>query len=501
MKKELKTNMLKLRSVLAIALVAVIGFSMAACDNDDRIADPHNGKWISDDGEIITLTNGSFVISRNNKLGARGIYTVDAYGIITLTVQALHGDILNEITENGILITFEKKWYTQNQVKDAFRKRMKEEYPLYTDNLISIYLAELFDYLDTEIFTTTTGSIYNGILTWDDDGRTFTKDTGGSENPNPNPIPIGNMKWTAVSNSPFDGRDNNWINAITWGNNMFVVVDQAGEIGTSPDGVTWTNIGNNPFKANNNMIKGVAYGNNKFVAVGGYGGSMIATSTNGTTWTVVNDHPFTDTIETITFANNIFIAAGWGEMATSTNGTTWTNVDIKSALGFSPVESIAYGNGTFVAAASINSKMAYSTDNGVNWTFKDLSSLVDIDGNGDGFNAIAYGNGRFVAGSYQGKLVTSTNGRDWTLVSNNTFGNTDNQIYTIAYGNGKFVAGAYSGKTAYSTNGTTWTPITTTAFDYTYLSYTLQYHVEAIAYGNGRFVAGCWKGKMAYMRD
>jgi hypothetical protein len=34
MKKELKTNMLKSRSVLAIALVVVIGFSMTACDVD-----------------------------------------------------------------------------------------------------------------------------------------------------------------------------------------------------------------------------------------------------------------------------------------------------------------------------------------------------------------------------------------------------------------------------------------------------------------------------------
>jgi hypothetical protein len=62
------------------------------------------------------------------------------------------------------------------------------------------------------------------------------------------------------------------LNAVAYGNGLFVAVGYGGTILTSPDGAGWTA----RTSGTSNALLGVAYGNGKFVAVGQYG--IILTS-------------------------------------------------------------------------------------------------------------------------------------------------------------------------------------------------------------------------------
>jgi len=162
-----------------IALVAIIGFSFIACsdggDGGGGSTDPLNGTWKAGDGVSITLTNGSFVTTENNKNGMRGTYTTSARNVsanIAMAVKELHGDLLNEMDD---AITFESKWYNKNQVIDVFKKWVKTLDASLTDAQITAILAETADF--DAMFPTMTGTIDGDSMTVA--GTTYTK-TGGT---------------------------------------------------------------------------------------------------------------------------------------------------------------------------------------------------------------------------------------------------------------------------------------------------------------------------------
>jgi hypothetical protein len=62
------------------------------------------------------------------------------------------------------------------------------------------------------------------------------------------------------------------LNAVTYGNGLFVAVGNGGTILTSPDGVNWTR----RTSGTSDWLSGVTYGNGTFVAVGS--GGIILTS-------------------------------------------------------------------------------------------------------------------------------------------------------------------------------------------------------------------------------
>jgi hypothetical protein len=104
-------------------------------------------------------------------------------------------------------------------------------------------------------------------------------------------------------------------------------------------------------------------------------------------------------------------------------------------------------------------------------------------------NAIVFGNGTFVAvggpNSGQGRIAYSTNGINWTNVTNPPIGQ-NSPIFGLAYGSyggtNYFVAGDDAGYSAYSTNGVNWVAIPVPVF-------ASGAPINAIAYGNGKFVA------------
>jgi hypothetical protein len=506
-----------------IALVTVIGFSIAACGGgddgddpggDDPLAKQLNGTWKTGNNESLTLKNGSFVKSQNNKQSMRGTYKADARSLsanLTMDVKELYGDYLNESED----LTFESKWYNKAQVTDAYRKWLKGEYPILTDAQITTLLKGRSGEIDA-MFPIKTAAIDGDSMTLD--GMTYTKDGGTT------PVKPGTgMTWTAVTNSTFD---TSIILAIAYGNNKFVAGDADGKMAYSSDGVTWTAIPpgyntGNVFNAGDN-IEAIAFGNDTFVAVGDWGhANRIAYSSNGITWTAVDETAFNypSNIYAVAFGNNMFVAGGSsGKIAYSSNGVTWTAVttnafeyvdDNDGKTYTAEIEAIAYGNNIFVAVGA-DGRAATSTD-GIRWTavttnaFDYVSSGITYKAR---IQAIAFGNGTFVAGcgayygnGWHGKLIaTSTDGKNWTPVNvgsifirgKGSWAGVD----AIAFGNNKFVALANTGsevaKVATSADGVTWTAVTDNPF--------ASANIFAIAYGSNKFVAG-GTGKMWYSSD
>ena len=170
-----------------ITLVAAIGLSFAACGDGgggggDPLAAHLNGTWKAGNGESITMNNGSFTKSENNKPSMRGTYTATAARSIsanlTMAVNELHGDYLAEIEEGPAFD--ENTWYTKNKVTDAFRKWLKDENPSLTDAQISAFLAGRSNEIDA-LFPTKTAVVNGDTMTLD--GKTYTKNGGNPVNP------------------------------------------------------------------------------------------------------------------------------------------------------------------------------------------------------------------------------------------------------------------------------------------------------------------------------
>jgi len=279
--------------------------------------------------------------------------------------------------------------------------------------------------------------------------------------------------------------------------------------------VVWTAVSDSTFGTDE--INDIAYGDGKFVAVS----SKKATSTDGITW-IVDEYSESgyciaygngifvvgqrDTIayspswhtvtlysifnksvynvKEIAYGNGIFVAANIDtdyKVATSTDGQYWKSVDINI---FNP---IAYGNDIFVTRIG-RYNMAYSSD-GRTWAYVDSPFSVGT----SSISAIAYGNGMFVAmiKDYMfAEMAYSYDGKTWTLLEDVDYSSGD--IRAIAYGNDMFVAVGTTGLMAYSQDGITWTFAQNNIFGTS--------TIRAIAYGNGTFVAVGADGKMAYWK-
>jgi hypothetical protein len=135
--------------------------------------------------------------------------------------------------------------------------------------------------------------------------------------------------------------------------------------------------------------------------------------------------------------------------------------------------SVAYGNGVFVAVASTGvNRVMRSIDNGVTWS---LCASVEA----NEWNSVVFGNGVFVAVASTGvnRVMRSIdNGVTWTVISVQA-----NEWNSVAFGNGVFVAVASTGVNRVmrsSNNGVTWTVISVQANEW-----------NSVTFGNGIFLA------------
>lgn len=195
-------------------------------------------------------------------------------------------------------------------------------------------------------------------------------------------------------------------------------------------------------------------------------------------WTEQTSGFSTDTIESVSYGNGTFVAvSGGGRVETSPDGVTWT---AQSSPIAGQINGSTFGNGLFVIAGQAGALA--TSPNGIAWTSRTSNfGLGTITG-------LTYGNNLYVA-TGDNVIVTSPDGVTWTSRSSGQ--GAGSNLYSAAYGNGTYiVAGVSSTNTpilSYSTNGTTWTSVATGFGSST---------IAAAAYGNGLFVIGGFSGQI-----
>jgi hypothetical protein len=310
-------------------------------------------------------------------------------------------------------------------------------------------------------------------------------------------VAYGNGTWVAVGTvgavmSSSDGE--NWIlledapardwRAVTYGNGRFVAVGVTNDVNlrasvamTSTNGIDWV-LGTTP----DIVIRwnSVVFGNGRFVALASSqsgSGTRVMTSTDGSVWTL-RDTPLAGSSnnsdpawQSVAFGNGTFVAVSSGgtnddrRVMTSANGETWTLRSIPQSTLIEDHRgwrSVAFGNGVFVVVTDRRfdekppSDPPYPVDlvmnspDGITWQFRNAATSAD-------WYSVAFGDGLFVAVSLDGEVMTSPDGIDWAARTAATAA----MWHSVAFGDGLWVAVALDG--ALMTSGELVVPTPTTA--------------------------------------
>jgi len=180
----------------------------------------------------------------------------------------------------------------------------------------------------------------NGIILSSPDGTTWTKRNSGVGD-YLSDVTFGKDKFVVVGNrtvltssdlnswtqrvNVFDWErvtpPSNFLSAVNFGNNIFVVVGWSGRILTSHDGIQWTERSS----GTSNNLKDVIFENGSFLVVGHSG--TILSSTDGITWSKMSSGT-TKILNGVAYGNNIYVVVGdLGTILTSPDGITWTERD------------------------------------------------------------------------------------------------------------------------------------------------------------------------------
>ncbi len=133
------------------------------------------------------------------------------------------------------------------------------------------------------------------------------------------------------------------LNAMGYGDGIYVAVGSRGRIFTSPDATNWTW---RPMSMDLYLV-GVAYGNGIFVAVAD-NGTVIMSSDGGDTWGSAATYTASAGLYNVGFANGYFYAVGAGGIIIkSSDGVNWTT---ETSGVTSDLYSFTYGNGYIVVS-------------------------------------------------------------------------------------------------------------------------------------------------------
>jgi hypothetical protein len=148
-----------------------------------------------------------------------------------------------------------------------------------------------------------------------------------------------------------------YINAVVYGNGVFVMGGGRGHTAVSADGKIWEGIAANTqseaiFDAPDGFIDCMAFGNGRFIALGGMDGydAKSASSADGIHWTQGGD-PFLKAgngSPCIAFGGAYFLAADSdGNASFTSDGDVWTALETTTFNG-RPIKGITYGNNKFI---------------------------------------------------------------------------------------------------------------------------------------------------------
>ena len=224
----------------------------------------------------------------------------------------------------------------------------------------------------------------------------------------------------------------------------------------SPDGISWTSLGNTPFSTQANC----AFWNGTIWLAGGEGGNTMAYSYDGVQWTGISSafSPFSTTTRGLAYNGNTWVAVGNGtngNVAYSYDAINWTGSFPSGFTGGSSV----YWNGTVFLITSTNTSIgAWYSTTGTSWTKINPTTVVSKPAS-NGYTWVCP-----IATSPGLTYINQSNpgSTAWTNISASVF---TVQGLCVCYGGTIWVAGGSGGNSlAYSYNGTTWVGIGTTAF-------------------------------------
>jgi len=204
------------------------------------------------------------------------------------------------------------------------------------------------------------------------------------------------------------------------------------------------------------IILSMGFGQNLFVAGVNDITYPYMTSSDGVNWTKrrlkFRDETFTTSFGPtgVAYGNGMFMGMAGGEVDTSTDGVNWYSVAqlFDSAPFPTTASTVAYTGSLFVAGSE-DGLVCTSTD-GKAWSIKARtgSALDNMQ--------LAYGNGIIVAAGSRHILTSKDGGITFRLVNNPTHGTYTAFFTSVAYGDGVFVAVDVNGVIYSSTDGVTW---------------------------------------------
>jgi hypothetical protein len=274
------------------------------------------------------------------------------------------------------------------------------------------------------------------------------------------------------------------LDTVTYGAGVWVAGSiSGGWIAKSTDAVTWTT----QTVGASFQITSIAY-TDKFIAVGASGN--IRTSTDGTTWTARTSGVgvFINALAHRPSDNRIVGVGSSGAIIYSTDGITWTNATSNNPYPSQDLNSIAYGNGVWVATGG-RTRVVKSTD-AVTWTV--CAPITDATQSPNSIPYIAFNSGNNLFGAHfidsPGgiQIYTSTNGESWITRTDESGINFPSSGQGRLFGwsavNGKFIGisdWGFSGGIYQTADGLVWNhlPYSTNGTQY-----------KNIAYGNGLWV-------------
>jgi hypothetical protein len=270
------------------------------------------------------------------------------------------------------------------------------------------------------------------------------------------------------------------MTGFAYGPNGFVGVGYTGigleyhpaVVMTSTGGSNWIELSSSICEDGLNAI---TYGNGLYVAVGDFGSIVVSTDT--TNWTTVTPDRrgfivamACNTNLCIASAESVWYSWGFPDFSTivSTNGLNWT-VSGYGPMGFASITSLACSSTNFVGVCSAG---VVTTSDGINWITNALSS--------NSLNGVNYANGRYFAVGNNGGIYSSADGWHWSGCSINSSGT----LYATAFGNGMYLTAGTV--VASSQDGVAWALATTNP----------PAVISKLVFGDGFFVGASYSGEI-----
>jgi hypothetical protein len=187
-------------------------------------------------------------------------------------------------------------------------------------------------------------------------------------------------------------------------------------------------------------------------------------TTDGTTWTYTNNNPFGNngSASSIAFSGSLWVAVGNGEeqiyIAYSSNGIDWTPTPTANIFPAGYAVHVAYNGSSWITVGAGTNKIVRSTD-GINWTVvtnQPFATAIAIAGN----NSLWIAGGQSNYGQPNNITIAySTDGINWTASNDSPF--YDGYCVDIACNSSIWVAVGFVGSSksatiAWSTNGVMW---------------------------------------------